>query len=576
MVRRKWELGSRKDYEELVMELLNPLKQHYSENGARLELGSGGAVYDQDAVWAEAFLRPLWGLVPLWAGGSKTPEFEMIYRRGLAVGTDPAGDEYWGGFHDIDQRFVEMASIAYGILMVPEVLWDPLEPDEKSRLAVWLDGINHHRCPPCNWMFFGILVNIALKSKGMAYCRERLTEYLDYIESCYQGDGWYIDGQNGEKDYYVSFAFHYYSLIYVRFMKHEDGPRCTEYQHRATVFAGEFLTWFDPDGSALAYGRSLTYRMAQVAFFSMCVSCELEVLPYPVMKGVIARHLRFWMKLPVFDNGNVLTVGYGYANLLMSEQYNAPGSPYWCMKAFALLSLPEGHPFWTLEEALLPKLPDVCLIANGDMLVQRLQGQVNAYVTGRTLPHHHVHTEEKYSKFLYSSRYAFSVPRSMNSLEEAAPDNMLAVVLDEKVHIKGITKNAVADWQGIYLEWSPCMGIEIATQIIILPDGHRRIHTVKSSRSGVAYDCGYALPTATEDGWIEGSELSFKHGSLEQYVLNSLRGGGERIVICASPNTNLLHQRTVIPAMRYPIEPGKQVLITEFLLSQPGQNVETI
>ena len=138
-----------------------------------------------------------------------------------------------------------------------------------------------------------------------------------------------IRDRNGEKDYYISFAFHYYSLIYCRFMKTEDPKRCINYENRARLFAKDFISWFAEDGSSLAYGRSLTYRFAQVSFFSMCVACELEVVPYAVMKGLIARHLDFWMKYPIFDTSGLLTIGYGYSNLLMSEQYNAPGSPYW-------------------------------------------------------------------------------------------------------------------------------------------------------------------------------------------------------------------------------------------------------
>lgn len=575
MKQREWKLSSRADYEELVLEILKPLINHYSIGGARLELGSTGAVYDQNAVWAEAFLRPLWGLIPLWAGGSENKEFEEIYRRGLVAGTNPMGEEYWGGFQDIDQRFVEMASISYGILLAPEILWEPLSKEEKKNLAVWLDGINHYECPKCNWFFFGVLVNIALKSKGMNFNQERLDTYLEYIESCYEGNGWYIDGQNGEKDYYVSFAFHYYGLIYARFMKEEEEERCKEYEKRASIFAKEFIYWFDEDGSALAYGRSLTYRMAQVSFFSMCVSCEIEVLPYPVMKGIIARHLRFWMKKPIFDHGDILTIGYGYSNLLMSEQYNAPGSPYWCMKTFALLTLPKEHEFWSVEEESLPKLCDTRLISNGSMLIQRIHGQVNAYVTGRTLPHHHVHMEEKYSKFVYSSRFAFSVPRSLRTLEEAAPDNVLAIVYDGMVYTKGITKNTISNDNSIVMEWSPCRGIDITTQIIILPSGHRRIHTIESSISCEVYDCGFAIPDVKEiiermSSNRKGSEgkcieVTYGDDTLESYAVKSECGTAMAKIINASPNTNLLYHKTVIPAMQYDIEPGKQEIVTEFV-----------
>lgn len=575
MRQKEWKLFNRADFEELALALLNPLKSHYSNECARLELGSTGAVYEQEAAWAEAFLRPLWGLVPMWAGGSEVPDFKEIYIKGLLSGTNPDHEEYWGGFHDIDQRFVEMAAVSTGILMAPEVLWEPLPEEGKKNLAAWLDGINHYDCPPCNWMFFGILVNIALKSKGMKYSQERLFEYLAYIESCYQGNGWYVDGQNGEKDYYVSFAFHYYGLIYAKFMEDEDKERCGEYRRRAFMFGEEFQYWFDEDGSALAYGRSLTYRLAEVSFFSMCVANDLEVLPYSVMKGLIARHLRFWMKQPIFDNGDILTIGYGYPNLLMSEQYNAPGSPYWCMKVFALLSLPENHPFWAVGEGAMPELSPTRLISNGTMLTQRIHGQVNAYVTGRTMPHHHVHMEEKYSKFLYSSRFAFSVPRSLRTLEEAAPDHMLAVACNGMVYTKGITKHAAADEHGIVMEWSPCEGIEIITAIKILPGGHRRTHTVKSSISCMAYDCGAAIPMHNKTNWSLKKEpgastenvaqISLGDCAAEQYLVRCMDGGGCAIVINASPNTNLMYPKTLIPAIRYTIEPGTQNFTSEFL-----------
>lgn len=565
------ELKTRADFEKLALELLNPLIPHYSKEGARLYLGANRAVYEQEAAWAEAFLRPLWGLVPMWAGGSHNPQFEAIYQRGLTAGTDPKGEEYWGGFHDVDQRFVEMAALSYGLLMAPEVLWEPLSKEAQGNAAAWLSGMNQYECPPCNWMFFGILVNIALKSKNRGeFDKKRLEEYLDYIESCYEGNGWYIDGQNGEKDYYVSFAFHYYSLIYIRFMRDEDPGRCREYEERARIFAEDFVYWFEDDGAALAYGRSLTYRMAQVSFFSMCATCELEVLPFPVMKGIIARHFKFWMKQPVFDNGGILTIGYGYPNLLMSEQYNAPGSPYWCMKSFALLSLPEDHWFWKLQEAPLTGLSSARLISNGSMLIQRLHGRVNAFVCGRTLPHQHVLTEEKYSKFVYSSRFAFSVPRSFHTLEETAADSVLAVISNGMVYTKGITKNWVSGEDFISMEWSPCHGIRIFTELKLLSNGHKRTHIIESAMEAAACDCGFALPDTEGKEERTGecfAEVLFEG---ESYFVINKDGKGTGRLIHPSPNTNLMHPKTVIPAMEYRIEKGRQTVVTEFLELEAG------
>lgn len=53
-----------------LMRLLRPLKPFYSEGGARLELGVTSTHYENDSIPMESFARPLWGLIPFWAGGS--------------------------------------------------------------------------------------------------------------------------------------------------------------------------------------------------------------------------------------------------------------------------------------------------------------------------------------------------------------------------------------------------------------------------------------------------------------------------------------------------------------------------
>ena len=142
------------EYSQLLMQLLTPTLPFYSPQKARLCPGSSAAVYDMAAAGAEGFARPLWGLVPFWAGGGSCPEFEQLYLSGLAAGTDPENPEYWGGFQDIDQRFVEMAAIAYGILMTPQKLWDPLSAKEKTlcgsqcRYLQYLQAAPHRICTP--------------------------------------------------------------------------------------------------------------------------------------------------------------------------------------------------------------------------------------------------------------------------------------------------------------------------------------------------------------------------------------------------------------------------------------------
>ena len=63
-----------------------------------------------------------------------------------------------------------------------------------------------------------------------------------------------------------------------------------------------------------------------------------------MIKGIVLRHLRWWLKQPIFDRDGILSVGYSYPNLAMAEDYNAPGSPYWGLKTLLVLALDEATP----------------------------------------------------------------------------------------------------------------------------------------------------------------------------------------------------------------------------------------
>ena len=53
-------LHTKKDFQDCMLSILEPLKSYYSEEKARLTLGVTMAHYDIGATWMEAFSRPLW------------------------------------------------------------------------------------------------------------------------------------------------------------------------------------------------------------------------------------------------------------------------------------------------------------------------------------------------------------------------------------------------------------------------------------------------------------------------------------------------------------------------------------
>lgn len=559
-------LHKKEDYQRLLMELLAPVADRFSTGCARVRIPGAGACYGQDAIEMEAFARPLWGLVPYWAGGGTGDVFREKYQKGLVAGTDPEHPEYWGECGDFDQKFVEMAPIAFGLLLVPGILWDPLTPKEQERLSRWLYQINRRELPRCNWYFFRILVNLALRERGCAYSEEWLDSDLSYIDSCYLGDGWYVDGESGQKDYYSAFALQFYSLLYVLCAGEKDKERSRRYLERAAAFTGDFLYWFDETGAAIPFGRSLTYRFAQSAFWSAAVALGTKTPDQGVVKGIISRNIEYWLSQPIFHGDGTLSIGYTYPNLTMAERYNAPGSPYWCTKTFLILALADDHPFWGAEAAPLPALNPVRALPRADMLLQHRGKEVIAYVPGVYSPNPLGHFVEKYAKFAYSTVFGFSVSHSQMLLSEAAPDSMLAFIPEgeERVCVRQRSIRYAVLPDRIVSEWSPAAGILVETEIRPCGQGHLRRHRITSKRPCRVYDCGFAV-SSTETGYqvSVGKDFIEVGNRLHGCRMERVSEGLEPYLLEADPNTSLLYKNTAIPALWRRLAAGETVIETK-------------
>lgn len=542
-------------YQEMLLHLVEPLKKHYSKDCASLQLGAFAAGYGNRIAGMEGFSRVLWGMVSYWAGGGKDESLLPVYQKGFCEGTNPASEEYWGDLHNKDQRMVEMAAIGYGILMIPKKLWDPMEAAEKQRLADWLYQINLYTQADNNWHYFKVITNLALKSVGMKWNQDQVTDAMDRYESFYLGNGWYSDGKRPQKDYYTSFGIHFYCLLYAKFMEKEDPETSQRFKQRAAEFAKTFIYWFDDEGKALPFGRSLTYRFAQAAFFSACALAGVECFSLGIMKGMIQRHMEYWLRQPIFDNAGVLTVGYTYPNLLMSEAYNAPGSSYWALKTFVFLALPDDHPFWQAGCEELPELKETYAVKECDMLLCHRKHEVVALTAGQYPVMEHPHAAEKYAKFAYSSVFGFCVPRSYHQLEQAGTDSMLAFYVRGMYYVRRTCQEYHVTGEEVYARWSPVEGIEVETWIMPVPDGHKRRHRITSNINCMAYDCGFSYPDCMEEtGKEEGNGFAavFDENGRGQIWANH----GKGIVITALPNMNLVFPNVCIPTIEFAVKRG--------------------
>ena len=558
------EIITKQDHEELLLAVTEPVRGMLEEHAGRPRAGSSAAWYSDRAAEVETFSRPLWGLVPYWKGGGSR-ELAALYVDGIRAGTDSGSEGYWGECGDCDQIYVEMAAMAYGLLMVPELLWEPLTEREKANFTAWLWQINTHAVCDSNWRFFRVLVNIALKHLGEEYSEERLSEDLARFDDFYIGGGWYMDGPQHQKDYYISMAIHFYSLIYSMF---EDDEYAVKFRGRAELFAKDFIYWFADDGAALPYGRSLTYRFAQAAFWSACVAADVRPFDISVIKGIISRHLEDWMRAPILDNGGVLSIGYKYQSLLMAEHYNAPGSPMWGLKVFAMLALADDHEYWRAEKAPMPELDRFRLMRRADMLVERSGGEVFAYPGGTHDALGCGRIPEKYLKFAYSTKFGFNVQYSDLSIAEACGDNMLVFDVGGVFCERRYNYSFSLSEDGLVINWSPMRGIRVSTRLIIDREclsgtRHRRIHTIESEYDCAAYDGGFAVACRDEDDCRFGAEgtAAWAKNRFSGCRVTTVSGGAGMAVV-SSPNTNLIYSKTVIPTVRYRIEKGTNVVET--------------
>lgn len=547
-----------------VRALVDPLLPLFSAGRGRLRVGPGGAAFAEAAADLEGFARPLWGLAPLAAGGHDFAHWDLL-QAGLAAGADPAHEDHWGAATAGDQRIVESAALGFALALAPEIFWDPLTGRGRDVLARWLVTALEAEPHPNNWMFFRVMVSLGLRRVGVAFDAALVEHSLVRMEACDIGQGWYRDGPERRAEHYIPFAMHYYALIYAA-LGEGDTARRERFKERAAIFAPQLRHWFADDGAALPYGRSLTYRFAHAGFWAALALADVDVLPWGEVRGLWARNLRWWAGRPIADRDGVLSVGYAYPNLLMSERYNSQGSPYWAMKAFLPLALGADHPFWRAEELPKTVASGPVTLRQPGMVLWSEPGNVTA-LTGGQEAQPMRHGPEKYAKFAYSTRYGFSVESHSRTFETGPFDSMIAFSDDGRRFAVRETELDARIGEGfLYSRWSPMPGAEVETWLLAHAPWHLRVHRIRSDRPLKTVEGGFAArrddtqPLSIEPGMGRALIETVEDLSLIQAMENPSSRQGR--IQQADPNTSLLYPRTWVPQLRGEIAAGSTLLVS--------------
>ena len=562
-------LSSRQDLVAALNTLLSAVDTQFPAGSSRFSLGDTSAHYATDVAQMEGLSRVLWGLFPLMAAGDSTP-FSDKYITAIKQGTDPQSAGYWGEAGPYDQRLVEMAAYGLGLALLQDKLTVLFSERELMNLHAWLNQITDAQMPDSNWNYFAIMVQLGFKRAGLPYDQQAIDRRFAMMDAYYLGEGWYSDGPGRPKDYYISMAFHFYGLIYATLSG--DAARAEVLRQRSRLFAEDFIYMSAADGASVPFGRSLTYRFAMVAFWSAVAFSGLEVFTPGIVKGIILRHLRWWQQQPITDRDGILTLGFAYPNLAMCEDYNSPGSPYWALKTYLILALPESHPFWQAEEQPLPALSEKRVITHAQQILNHTD-HVTMLTAGQLELNNYVNTEAKYTKFAYSSRFGFTIERGRFGLKHAACDSML-LLADGDNYFRGRREceEVRVDENYIFSRWSPWHDVHIDTWLVPFGEWHLRLHRINSARTLQTVEGGFAVMKTEPQLVGRGSYLSADNGSSAIVDLSPVITRQPDSVVTPPNSSIMFAECAAIPLLTSTIAPGESWLCCAVTASAQNKN----
>lgn len=606
MARQKFcdnKFETRADFQAACVALLEPLLSRMTHYGSRVKIGASATRYDETGRQLEGYTRPLWGLASLLAGGGRFAGAER-WREGLIAGTDPEHVEFWGQIEDLDQRMVELAPLGFALAVAPDTFWKPLTDKQKQNVQKWVSSINAQGMPNTNWLWFRVFANLGLKNNGAKYSLDQIEQDMDHLDTFYVAEGWSSDGprKHCQMDYYSgSFAIQFLQLLFSKLAGDIDWKRANEYRDRAIHYAKAFVHYFDEDGRSIPFGRSLTYRWAQASFWGALAFADVEPpapLTWGVVKGILLRHMRWWTQHEdMFNIDGTLNIGYTYPNMFLSEDYNSPGSPYWCCLSFVPLALPENHPFWQVDELPYPtgKIPEIMPLKHPKHIMVNRGGHCFLLSSGQACHYPVRATHSKYGRLAYSSAFPYSVPGGNYTLEQYAAENSLAISDDNgetwklRRQCSSFNINEVAGIPVLVSEWSPIPDIYTKTMLVppsqSHPNWHLRIHKVTTQRQiltaeGAFAICGVQagdgrdllpLSQSPKEGYEQKDQGALVISKAGAVGITELQPNVHRQGKSVKPdaNTNLVESRTLIPTLLADLKPGETVWYVTAVLAMP-------
>ena len=337
--------------------LLRSAHRHATEDHANLHLPGANSAYGPRSDSLEAFARTFLLASFRMAGDpGGTGWIADWYAKGLDAGTNPANPDRWPTPGELGQAKVEAASLAVGLALTRDMLWDKLPQRVQEQLIAWFETVIGEEYPPINWVWFQIVVETFLASVGGRYSDRDIDAGLAVHDSLYRSHGWFADGPERAYDHYVGWAFQVYPQLWelmapgdprVKARAKLDGERLADFLDDAVHLVGA-------NGAPLIQGRSLIYRFAAAApFWTGELSGHTRLSP-GVTRRAASGILDYFVRRGAITEDGLLSIGWHGEFPGMKQSYSGAGSPYWAAKGMLGLALPADHRVWTAIEEPLP------------------------------------------------------------------------------------------------------------------------------------------------------------------------------------------------------------------------------
>lgn len=479
-------------------------------------------------AFLENFCRPFWGITPILAAGEdividvngeKMSIFEymrLLLNKGLSHGETCSWDKYkdimnMNPYCYENQNITELAGLMVGIYFAKDQLWEPLSKEEKDMFAKELyemAEVAYDHSWPNNHYWFPLFVFTVLKRFG--YNFERIDEMIDggleFLDSLYLSDGWFVDGAFGRFDYYEAWALHMYPLLW-SIIADESFNNYKEHKEKFVARTNEFIEfythWFDANGAHVAFGRSLSYRFAACSLFPVAVLAGCDINP-SLAGRITAKNIEFFKNNVRNEESDILPEGYLYHAPAIVEGYTSDGGSYWCCKAFFALLIEDNHPFWNYDEALIPaekgdflvnaKHKDINLLFEGNNGIVNMYNNTAQYYLDGKMTHRFGNVRNWYSKFVYNSATGFGC----SGVDNISIDSMIALEtrdLSMTSHRFGFEdlgyKDGVLHSKHIPFVNDPESTIE--TWVLPLNGCHVRVHKVKLANEYFVKEGGFSV-----------------------------------------------------------------------------------